>query len=121
MRVRIHGDQNASDAAREVLNRPALGTVFEQKTCIQVKWPFLAFPAALATLTTAFLVIVVIQSSRDPTTTNSWKSSLLPMVFHKFSLDGHQQDTSDGDAGLSNLRGMEGVAKKTMAKLELEE
>ncbi|KAK8057084.1 hypothetical protein PG996_011021 [Apiospora saccharicola] len=120
LRVRLHGDPNTSDTAREVLNRPALGLVFEQKTCIEVRWPFLAFPAALATLTTAFLVIVIIQSSRDTNATHSWKSSLLPMVFHGFSLDVHHSGNGDGEVGLSNLRDMEGVAKKAMAKLNLE-
>ncbi|KAK8109247.1 hypothetical protein PG984_015048 [Apiospora sp. TS-2023a] len=121
MRVRLHGDPNASDTARNVLNKPALGSVFEQKTCIEVRWPFLAFPAALAALTTAFIVIVIIQSSRDVNATNSWKSSLLPMVFHGFSLNGHDSGNGDGEVGLSSLRDMEGAAKKTMAKLTLNE
>lgn len=121
MRVRIHGEPKASDTARQIIDKPALGLVFEEKTCVQVRWAFLAFPAALVILTTTFLVVVVSQSARTSAVTTGWKSSLLSMVFHGFSMDGRYPENGDGEVGPSNLREMESVAKKAMDKLNLEE
>ncbi|KAK8091457.1 hypothetical protein PG997_001818 [Apiospora hydei] len=118
-RIRLYGEPKASEIARQIINKPALGVVWEQKTCVEVRWPFLAFPTTLVALTTMFLVVIIVQSARDTGTTNSWKSSLLPMVFHGFSMNGHYWGDVDGDVGLGNLRDMERVAKKTTAKLHL--
>ena len=46
-------------------NRPALGVVLQNETCVHVRWPWLAFPAALAVLTLLFFLAILIQDSAD--------------------------------------------------------
>lgn len=85
LRIRQYVQPSALPVAR-----PVVGVVLEEKTCVNVRWPFLAFPAAVVVLTTAFLIVVVGQSAVGTANTVAagWKSSPLPIAFGEFD-DGH--------------------------------
>ncbi|KAK7976798.1 hypothetical protein PG989_015261 [Apiospora arundinis] len=104
--------------------QPAIGVVLEQKTCVSVRWPYLAFPIAVVTLTTVFLVAVVGKAAfgkTENTIAAGWKSSPLPLVFHGLARDGSVPGSTDiEDVGLtSSLKEMERVAKTTKARLNM--
>ncbi|KAK8071518.1 hypothetical protein PG996_004866 [Apiospora saccharicola] len=104
--------------------QPALGVVFEQKTCVSVRWPYIAFPAAVVALTTVFLLAIVGQAALGTTgmAAPGWKSSPLPMMFRGLTTDanGRAPGNLDGGAGLTpSLPEMERVAKTTTARLNI--
>ncbi|KAI1132457.1 hypothetical protein F5Y10DRAFT_208431 [Nemania abortiva] len=80
------GDSNfaqsagSSDAADQVF-----GDVYYTRTCIQVRWQWLAFPAALCLLTLLFFVGMVIETrwlADDEGTWHDYKTDTLPLLFH---------------------------------------
>lgn len=100
--------------------RPVVGVVLEEKTCVDVRWPFLAFPAAVVALTTAFLLVIISQSALGTadTVATGWRSSPLPIVFGELTTDTSAQVRLDGQAGSrSNLKEMETVLKSTTVNL----
>lgn len=99
--------------------RPVEGVVYEEKTCVDVRWPFLAFPAAVVAFTTFFLIIVIGQSALGANTVSAgWKSSLLPIAFGGLTADTSGHARLDGEAeGGSNLKEMETVSKRTTVNL----
>lgn len=100
--------------------RPAEGVVLEEKTCVDVRWPFLAFPAAVVTLTTVFLMVVVGQSAvgTGNTVAAGWKSSPLPIAFGGLTTDASARARIDGESdGGNNLKEMETISKRTTVNL----
>jgi hypothetical protein len=69
--IRMNGAANWSD--------PATGQVNHYATCIKVRWPWLAFPAALTALTIIYFVVVVASSSLQQMPL--WKASILAWIF----------------------------------------
>lgn len=61
---------------------PASGTMQETKTCLRVKWAWLAFPAGIAVLTLGFFVAVAVSSRVIGRDVRTWKSSPLPLLFY---------------------------------------
>ncbi|KAK8015349.1 hypothetical protein PG990_008645 [Apiospora arundinis] len=103
---------------------PAIGVMWEQKTCVSVRWPYLAFPIAVVTLTTVFLFAVVGKAAFGKTNNMiaaGWKSSPLPLAFHGLTTDGSvQEGTDEGYTGYTrSLTEMERVAKTTKARLKM--
>ncbi|KAK2610150.1 hypothetical protein N8I77_003603 [Diaporthe amygdali] len=115
LRIRQYVEPSALPVAR-----PVVGVVFEEKTCVDVRWPFLAFPAAVVTLTTAFLIVVIGQSvvGTGNTVTAGWKSSLLPIAFGQLTTDASAQARLDGESDIrSNLKEMETISKRKTVNL----
>lgn len=115
LRVRKYEEPSALLAAR-----PVEGVVLEEKTCVDVRWPFLAFPAAVVALTTAFLLVVIAQSAVGTagTVAAGWKSSPLPIAFGGLTTDTSAQAGIVGDTGSgSNLKEMETISKRTTVNL----
>lgn len=115
LRIRKYVQPSALPAAR-----PVRGVVHEEKTCVDVRWPFLAFPAAVVVFTTLFLVIVIGQSALGTNTVSAgWKSSLLPIAFGGLTADtsGHARLDGEAEGGGSNLKEMETVSKRTTVNL----
>lgn len=81
--IRTHGDGEYPGSVT--------GLVHHYATCLDVRWAWIAFPAALDVLTILFFVLTVVKSSRHKTPV--WKSSSLPWV-----LAWARPDT-DADAG----------------------
>lgn len=100
--------------------RPVVGTVLEEKTCVDVRWPFLAFPAAVVAFTTVFLMIVIAQSAVGTfnTVAAGWKSSPLPIAFGGLTTDTSGQARIGGESdGRGNLKEMETISKRTTVNL----
>lgn len=115
LRIRKYDEPSAVLAAR-----PVVGVVLEEKTCVDVRWPFLAFPAAVVTLTTAFLMVVIGQSAVGMTNSVAagWKSSPLPIAFGGLTTDTSAQARIGGESdSKSNLKEMETIAKRTTVNL----
>ncbi|OCT45850.1 hypothetical protein CLCR_01427 [Cladophialophora carrionii] len=83
----------------------AQGTMYQQDTCVEVRWPWLILPGTLAVLTALFLCATIIETSLARPSNASlkdgsaaergnpagilprrraavWKESLLPLLFH---------------------------------------
>lgn len=77
--VRQYGDPTIPGLQREVR-----GTVWENTTCVSIRWGFFAFPIAIVALTIIFLVAVIVRMTLDPSgqVTAGWKSSPLPLILH---------------------------------------
>ncbi|KAK8123262.1 hypothetical protein PG984_011932 [Apiospora sp. TS-2023a] len=93
-------------------------------TCVNVRWPYLAFPAAVVAFTTAFLIAVVVKAvfGKGSTATAGWKSSPLPIMFHGLAMDATSPapGATQGDAGLRlSLHEMESVAKTAKGRLKV--
>lgn len=67
-------------------NTPAPGLAYTTKTCLRVRWGWLAFPTILAALTLLFFTGVILNSSGLTFDVRTWKSSPLPLLFYGSSL-----------------------------------
>ncbi|OJD40001.1 zinc-binding oxidoreductase protein [Diplodia corticola] len=77
--MRRNGDASNSD--------PAQGMAQRTVTCVSVRWPWLAYPAALLVLTAVFLAATIVESvSRSGF--QIWKGNPLALLFH--GLDGDE-------------------------------
>ncbi|KAK7977291.1 hypothetical protein PG996_003361 [Apiospora saccharicola] len=76
--LRTHGGENYS--------APAVGEAYYYSTCIEVRWVWLTFPAALAVLTVALLSFVVRMSHVQGKPV--WKSSPLVWIHQSFGQGG---------------------------------
>lgn len=115
LRIRQYNPPSALLAAR-----PVVGAVLEEKTCVDVRWPFLAFPVAVVILTTAFLMVVISQSAVGTANTVAagWKSSPLPIAFGGLTTETSAQARLVGESdSRSNLREMETISKRTTVNL----
>ncbi|KAL1847413.1 hypothetical protein Daus18300_013945 [Diaporthe australafricana] len=115
LRIRQYVQPSALPVAR-----PVVGAVLEEKTCVDVRWPFLAFPAAVVTLTTVFLIVVIGQSAvgAGNTVAAGWKSSPLPIAFGELTTDTAAQARLGGEYGVkNNLKEMETISKRTTVNL----
>lgn len=61
---------------------PRLGQAWTSKTCVRVRWPWLALPAALAFMTLAFFIGVAVSCRALPRDVRTWKTSPLPLIFY---------------------------------------
>lgn len=103
--IRQHGDTPSAEYAH--------GIGFGLRTCINVRWVWLALPLALIVLTVVFLLMTIL-STRSWNMT--WKSSPLALLFH--GLDTTSQERY---GEMMDLPAMEDTAQKIQAKLALSE
>lgn len=112
-------------------NQLALGVIMEAQTCVLVRWGWLAFPGGIILLTTVFLALTMFDSTlsqeikkssnivhgKDISTrfrpAGTWKSSLLPLVFH--GLDEEELRTSR-KSGLASDQEMWDAAENIEAR-----
>ncbi|KAF2141171.1 uncharacterized protein K452DRAFT_318841 [Aplosporella prunicola CBS 121167] len=71
--IRQNGDESNS--------APAAGIASHTNTCINVRWPWLAYPAALLVLTFSFLLATILHSFGH-VGHRIWKASQLAVLFH---------------------------------------
>ena len=86
-----------------------IGKAYIEKTFIQIRWGWLAFPIVLMVLTLFLLITVIVQPHRQDVTV--WKSSSLAVLFHKS--DGW--DTTNNRA--SNILELDRMAKRMKGRL----
>ncbi|KKY15672.1 hypothetical protein UCDDS831_g07515 [Diplodia seriata] len=115
----------------------AAGTPLVAKTCVRVRWAWLALPAALAALALGFLAALVAavrawEVDRGNPRVAGWKSSALVPLFH--GLDGgrmpmverHRRRGTDDDADAGGLSSavsrseMQEIARRTRVRLDHE-
>ena len=83
---------------------PVNGTVSYEYVYVSVRWPWLAFSAALVLLTIIFLVLTVIDSTRHDVAV--WKSSPVPLLFH--GLDEKETERLRAAKGLAEMEKLSG-------------
>ncbi|KAI1203492.1 hypothetical protein F5X97DRAFT_318144 [Nemania serpens] len=73
----------ARQAGAQNRSEDVLGDVNSSKTCLRVRWPWIAFPAALGAISWAFFALVLwVQHGSD--WLPAWKSSTLPPMLNVF-------------------------------------
>jgi hypothetical protein len=93
---------------------PALGHVINQETCVQVRWAWLAYPAAIVLLLVIFFAAMIWETGRDVHRIHGWKSSPLALMYHGFDRD--VQDRHGYGVLIQNNE-MEQDARKTQVQL----
>ena len=91
------------------------GVVFYPKTCIRVRWAWLAFPAILVGGSLLFLIATMFQTSRRAKH-QLWKSSTFPLLFHGLSAE-----SRNGLGLMAELDEMEDVAARLNMQLRFSE
>ncbi|KAI9738284.1 MAG: hypothetical protein M1834_008782 [Cirrosporium novae-zelandiae] len=86
---------------------PANGTVYENATCVHVRWGWIALPAALLLLTIIFLLLTIIQTSLDGPGL-VWKSSTLALLFN--GLDTNTRQSYGPVLSLKEVKAAAGTA-----------
>lgn len=95
---------------------PAKGTVFYKRTCLVVRWPWMALPAALVVVTLSFFAFVLADQQRATHKVRSWMSSPLPLL--SFGLDANLFDTTEAPAKRQqDLKTIEQISRHTNARL----
>ena len=63
----------------------AYGDTIKVETCVQVEWPWIAFPAGLVVLASLFLALTIWSTEQIPSTISGrkvWKTSSLAVLFN---------------------------------------
>ncbi|KAI0148250.1 hypothetical protein F4776DRAFT_673498 [Hypoxylon sp. NC0597] len=99
----------------------ATGQVLHYETCLNVRWGWIAMPAALAALTLIFFILTIITTERYQLPI--WKSNPLAFVFHGpggpgLLSTGKPWTSQDQVATLNTTQGMELASKDIVIKLE---
>lgn len=89
---------------------PARGTVWENQTCVHVKWAWLTLPAALVLLTIVFLLLTIVQTNMSKGLV--WKSSMLAVLFNGLS-----EETRNSPRTVVSLQEMTAAADATTIQL----
>lgn len=87
---------------------PVIGTVWENQTCIRVRWAWISLPAGLLLSTIIFLVLAVLRTKSKETPV--WKSSVLAVLFNGV-------DLRQGDGPALGLDEIRAAADKTNVRL----
>ncbi|SMR61123.1 unnamed protein product [Zymoseptoria tritici ST99CH_1E4] len=93
---------------------PASGVACATKTCLQVRWGWLAFPTVLAVLTLIFFAGAIFSTGGLTRDVRTWKSSPLPLLFYGGSL-------SDTPADSQHVDDLNRAAKRTNVGLVRDE
>ncbi len=103
---------------KSTFNKPAEGVVYVTDTCVNVVWPWIAFPAAIVLLTGIFLITVLVQTEiKDKDgLARGWKSSLLPLVYH-----GMKEAEENGGSAQhkTNIQSMNKAAKSDTVYIQV--
>lgn len=104
--IRQNGNANFS--------APATGQAFRDQTCVNIRWPFLAYPAALVLLAIIFFICMVFETRHGETSRHDWKSSPLALLFHGLDRESlKREDLAD----LTGVGEMERTAGRTPVRL----
>lgn len=96
---------------------PVRGRTWEDRVCVRVRWAFLAYPAVVLVLATAFFIATV--SRGKGTVGEDWKSSELALLFHGLPED--TLEKYDRVHELATVQDMEAVAKTMLVSLSPED
>ena len=102
--IRQFGNANHSE--------PAVGSVMHDETCLQVRWAWLTFPAALVLATVLFFIVTVIATRPTGENAHIWKFSPLALLLH-----GLAEPTNHRNASYEGVREMERIARNTTVRL----
>jgi hypothetical protein len=82
---------------------PAMGYITSNETCVQVRWGWLAFPAALVALMILLFIAMLLETRGGEERDRNWKSSPLALMYH-----GLDQDTlfEHKHGGTNRVEGM---------------
>jgi hypothetical protein len=108
--IRTHGNANHSE--------PAAGQVLHYAACLEVRWGWLAFPAALTGLMLALSLGVVVSTTKQRTPV--WKASVLPWIYRgPGSLAREESRTGDTEPTTTDVttEGMAESARRVMVAL----
>lgn len=97
----------------------ATGSALKTDTCIQVQWPWLAFPATLVILSVVFLALTVWTTRRTDRSSSgrgAWKSSALAVLF-----SGLHDEIRQDYRSLEKQSEMADCARRLEVNLELTE
>jgi hypothetical protein len=79
--IRTNGEEGPSGYLK--------GKVWSSTTCVDIRWPWISFPAAMIGLTGLFLLLVVV-ANRGVESDRLWKSSFLAVLFCDVELPGNR-------------------------------
>ncbi|KAK2755402.1 hypothetical protein CKAH01_01294 [Colletotrichum kahawae] len=100
-----------------------LGTAYKSAVCIRADWPWLVYPGVLLVSTTVLLVAAFISSMRGRGKQPVWKSAILPLLFYNLTTNQHQHrdqaDQNDMEVPLLQIKELEALADKTMARFSV--
>lgn len=91
------------------------GDAWHMETCISIRWPWLAYSAALLALAMVFLLATIAQSMHH-SRKHLWKSSILAALFH-----GLDTDLREKFRHVDKSEEMERTAKRLVVRLGREE
>ncbi|KIW05857.1 uncharacterized protein PV09_03060 [Verruconis gallopava] len=88
--ITVHMDRVAEAMTIGIRNTPnetgqveyVVGTSWEERVHVEVRWPWLILPLVLSGMSLLFLASTVIRSSRDVDEVGIWKSSALAVLFN---------------------------------------
>lgn len=112
--MRLHGVSNNTT--------PATGLCTETKICVNVRWPWIAYPATLVTLTLVFFLSLLIGTRPTATRPSIWKSSALALLYHGLDQQGQEGFSSSDDQRhdtLDEVGQMKARAKSTSVILKI--
>lgn len=73
----------------QFLGSTANGTMYQDIPFVHVRWPWMAFPAALVILTLLFLLFTMARNAKDGTML--WKANSLANFYHPLTKDGRDE------------------------------
>ncbi|KAF2772756.1 hypothetical protein EJ03DRAFT_348286 [Teratosphaeria nubilosa] len=102
--------------APENFSTPAVGQVYDEKTCVSVRWAWIAYPSALLTCSLLFFSATMVESRpREDSGAGICKSSPLALLYHGLRHeDGSSPQVSED---FRDSKGMQALAKKTKVRL----
>ncbi|KAK4500896.1 hypothetical protein PRZ48_009088 [Zasmidium cellare] len=112
--MRTHSGINAS-ANPFNLDAPAIGLVWQDKTCLTVRWPWLALSWALVALTLVVFVQVMLTQGYVAEDVRTWKSSTLPLMYYAHQDPNGRGPSDPVDYASQDVSRLEGLAKRTLA------
>lgn len=96
---------------------PALAIAMQNKTCIAVRWPWLAFPAALVLLTLLFFALMITETRPGASRPAIWKSSPLALLYHGLQRSEGGSLDLRGEGNVHDVEGMQRFARTVTVKL----
>ena len=99
------------------VSAPAIGMATQDKTCLQVDWPWLTLPFALVLFTVVFFFGALSSRSPGSEMTRTWKSSPLPLLFHGLERRADDGQSWHDEASLEDVKSMERLAKQLNVRL----
>ena len=93
---------------------PAVGEVHRSDTCLEVRWPWLAYLGAMVVFTLMFFAFMILDTRPTGGRAQIWKNSPLALLFQRLVPDAEVQNR---DATVDDLKGVERLAKVLYVKL----